>query len=182
MLPKLQGLFDRVEMQRQKLLRQAEGLNKAQLAFQPAAGEWSLLEHLHHLTLTDQEIIRQASHPKAVLRLAKQQERRVPFGIVWLVLRSGIRVPVPIDSVLPTPGQTLLSVSAQWDEARGQMRQILGALNEEQARQPFAMHPVSGPLTPAQVLRFTLAHGHYHLRRMRHIRHAPAFPKQQGVG
>lgn len=177
MLPKLQGLFDRAEMQRQRLLQQAEGLSEAQLAFQPAAGEWSLLEHLHHLTLTDQEIARQASHPNAVLRLAKQQEKRVPFGIVWLVLRSGIRVPVPVDSVLPTPGQNLPMLTAQWDETRGQMRQTLMALNEEQARQPFAIHPVSGPLTPAQVLHFTLAHGHYHLKRMQSIRHTRAFPE-----
>ena len=177
MLPNLQGLFNRAESQRQQLLQQAEGLSEAQLAFQPAASEWSLLEHLHHLTLTDQEIARQASHPKAVLRLAKQQGKRVPFGVVWLLLRSGIRVPVPVDSVLPAPGQSLPTLMGQWDEARGQMQQLLEALNEEKALQPFAMHPVSGPLTPDQVLRFTLAHGQYHLRCMRHIRHARAFPK-----
>lgn len=169
MLKKLQVLFDRSERQRQSLLKQATGMNAAQLAFQPGAGEWSLLEHLHHLTLTDQELIRLASRPKLVARLAREHKRQVPFGVVWLVLRCGIRVPVPVDSVLPLPDQSLPILTVQWEQARSQIRQMLEALPPSQLHQPFVVHPVCGALTPVQLLHFTLAHGHYHLRRVSKI-------------
>lgn len=171
MLNNLQVLFDRSEQQRHSLLQQAEGLNADQLSFQPKASEWSLMEHIHHLTLTEQELAHQASHPKLVARLAKEQKGRVPFGVVWLILRCGIRVPVPVDSVLPLPGQSLPLLTAQWEQARSQIKQLLEALPVAQSHQPFAIHPVCGALTPAQILQFTLAHGHYHLRQMQRLRH-----------
>lgn len=177
MLNDLQALFDQCERQRMQILETVADLTASQLAFQPRPGVWLLLEEVHHLTLVEQEVVRLASDPDRVVRLAQQfeqQRRRVPFVLVWLILRCGIRVPVPIDSVLPTPDQSLSTLTTQWEKARVQIRSLLEAL--EDPHLPFAVHPVCGPLTPAQVLRFLLVHGHYHRRHMHRLRSARLFP------
>jgi uncharacterized damage-inducible protein DinB len=178
MLNNLQVLFDRCESQRQQMLHRVADLNASQLAHQPCQGMWSLLEELHHLTLVEQEIVRLASHPERVVRQAqqfKQQKRGVPFVVVWLILRCGIRVAVPVESVLPTRDQSLPALIMQWEQAREQIRCALEAV--EDPHRPFAVHPVCGPFTPAQVLRFLLVHGDYHGRHMRRLRCARTFPR-----
>lgn len=178
MLENLRVLFDRCETQRKQMLQMAAHLNASQLAYQPRQGVWSLLEELHHLTLTEQEIVRQASHPERVVRQSqqfKQLYHGVPFVVVWLILRCGIRVPVPIDSVLPAPDQSLPTLTRQWEQIRTQMRSLLESV--ENAHRPFAVHPVCGVLTPTQVLSFLLVHGHYHWQHMQRLCCARTFPR-----
>jgi uncharacterized damage-inducible protein DinB len=178
MLNNLQVLFDRCERQRKQMLQRVAGLNASQLTYQPCQGVWSLIEELHHLTLVEQVIVRLASHPEVVARQAqkfKQEHRGVPFVVVWLILRCGIRVPVPVESVLPTRDHSLSTLTRQWEQAREQIRSSLEAV--EDSYRPFAVHPVCGPFTPAQALRFLLVHSDYHRRHMHRLRCARTFPR-----
>jgi uncharacterized damage-inducible protein DinB len=179
MLNDLHVLFDECEEQRKQLLEAAASLDASQLAYRPREGVWSLAEELHHLVLVDQEIVRRASRPEEMadlIREFRRQKRGVPFWLVRLILRLDIRVPVPVDSVLPRPDQSLSTLATQWEQARKQMRCLLEAVDD--ARLPFVVHPVCGPFTPAQTLRFLLIHGQYHQRHMHRVRSSRTFPRR----
>lgn len=177
MLESLQVQFDLCEHQRAQMLDMAADWSDAQLVYRPRNDAWCLLEELHHLALVDAETVRLASQPESAARVTQpmgKQPRRVPFFVVWLVMRCGIRVPVPVESVLPNLDQSLAEVAAQWELSREQLRSLLAAV--EDIRLPFVIHPVCGPITAAQTLRYSLAHGQYHWRHMAAIRRGRSFP------
>ena len=171
MINDLQRLFDRCENVREMKLQSVSDFSASQLAFQPGVGEWSMLENLHHLVLTDEEIVRLASDPEAVAHQTeafKREQSGVPFPVVWLIMRLGIRVPVPVESVIPSNHRSLSALIAQWRDARERMRAILEDV--EDTRSPFAVHPVCGAFNSAQTLQFLLAHDGYHFRHMNRLR------------
>ena len=175
----LQRLFDRCESQRERMLQGISNLSPSQLAFQPGVGEWSMLENIHHLVLTDEEIVRLASDPKAVVRQTEAFKRGrsgVPFAVVWLILRLGIRVPVPLESVIPSNSHSIPALIAQWRQVRERMRAMFEDV--EDLCSPFAVHPVCGALNAVQTLQFMLVHDGYHFRLMNRLRHARSFPQQ----
>ena len=179
MLKPLEVLFERYEAQRKQMLQMAAEWNDPQRSYQPRKEAWSLLEELHHLTLTDQEVVRLAASPEMVTQQALEFKKRshgVPFFVVMLILRCDIRVPVPTERVMPKPGQPLSTLTLQWEQAREQLRRLLETITPENSHLPFAVHPVCGAFTPEQVLKFLLEHGHYHERHMHRLRLASGFP------
>lgn len=178
MFSNLRLLLERCETQRKQVLLTVADLNCSQLTYLPNGGAWSLLEELHHLVLVEQETVLLASHPEDVIRLScefKRQRRAVPFVVVWLIMRCGIRVPVPTTRVLPTRDQSLSVLITQWDQARSQLISLMEAVEDQHL--PFAVHPTCGPLRAEQVLRFLLVHTDYHARRIHRLCNSRKLPK-----
>ncbi len=175
MLSKLQTRFDALEQRRHRLLGELARLGEAQLRFQPAPGAWSLQEVVHHLLLVDQAVLRAADRA-AEVRMRRSLRERIGYVAVWLVLKLGVRVRVPVRGVAPQVGISLSELQEQWGETRIALKACLNSFTERTMQHTVARHPVGGPLNAVQTLLFLTRHFDHHMRQINRIQRAAGFP------
>ena len=151
MVSKLQARFDALEQRRRRLLGELARLGEAQLRFQPAPGAWSLQDVVHHLLLVDQAVLRAAAHRAAGGRARKSLHECIGYAAVWLVLKLGVRVRMPVRGVAPQVGISLSELQEQWDETRIALKACLNRFTERTMQHTVARHPVGGPLNGSAV-------------------------------
>lgn len=176
MLPQLAGRWERLERERQALLRTLRGLSEAQLAFHPAPGAWSLRDVAEHLLRVDTAVERQsrASPPPDTRRSLRQQVGR---GITWLIFRLGVRVPMPVRGLAPTGELDLEQIDEQWDGVRAALHARMQEVVPATQTDPVFVHPLAGPLDAPATLDFLRCHFEHHLRQAARIRAAAGLPE-----
>lgn len=176
MLSELQTQFDALEQRRHRLLSELARLGEAQLSFRPAPGAWSLLEVVHHLLLVDQAILRAAAHRPVQGRMRRSVRQRIGYAAVWLVLKLGVRVKIPVRSVAPQVGVSLGELREQWGDTRMALQARLNSITERTMRHALGRHPIAGPLNAVQTLLFLTRHFDHHARQINRIQGAAGFP------
>ena len=159
-----------MEVQRKAILKLYEGKSEHQLNYRTSPDSWSMLDELHHLVLVDHQIVAQCTHPLLVKKMA-QKKARVPYFVVLLVLRSGIRVPVPNNDerLMPKPGQSLTGLIEERHSAQEKIKTQLASVSHEDLTSPFMVHPVCGGINPANFITFLMAHDTYHFRNLKRL-------------
>ncbi len=175
MVSKLQTRFDALEQRRHRLVGELARLGEAQLRFQPAPGAWSLQEVVHHLLLVDQAVLRAADRA-AEVRMRRSLRECIGYVAVWLVLKLGVRVRVPVRGVAPQVGISLSELQEQWDETRIALKACLNRFTERTVQHTVARHPIGGPLNAVQTLLFLTQHFDHHMRQINRIQRAAGFP------
>lgn len=176
MLPTLQARFDALEERRRALLDELRGGAPAQLRFRPSPDAWSPLAVAHHLVRVEQEVLRSLRDPAQAHPRSPGVRDRVGALVVWAVFRLGVRVRVPVRGVRPDPEPSLNQVERGWSETRPALRAYLAGVGEADRSAAVFRHPIGGPLTAEETLRFLTRHWDHHLRQLRRIRAAPGFP------
>lgn len=177
MLPSLQAHFDALEERRQALVAELEGCAPEQLSFRQAPEAWSLGEVAHHLLLVEQGVLQVLSDERRQHPGRRTILNRIGSVAVRVVFALGIRVKVPIRSVVPTGDVPLNEVKQQWNDTRAGIRVYLEGVASPTLRQPLLRHPVSGPMDVSQGLVFLRRHFDHHLRQVARMRRSAAFPR-----
>ncbi|WP_353267000.1 DinB family protein [Gemmatimonas sp.] len=92
--------------------------------------------------------------------------------VVWLILRLGIRVRIPAESMRPTGQGTFDELRARWDERHDVLRRVVGELDTNGLQRHIFRHPVAGPLNTLQALGLLSAHLATHQRQLERLRAA----------
>ncbi|BDI30183.1 hypothetical protein CCAX7_22340 [Capsulimonas corticalis] len=160
--------FDTLERLRMDLLYTISSLPPHTLMKSPGNGAWSVQQHVHHLLLTDEEIVRQATHP------SQSRKRRSPKSAltVALVCRAPHAFPdVPISENLLDPSEAgrlaLEEMTARWDATRTLLHMHLKHLTPYSRGLTMYQHPWTGRLDTIQTLRLLEAHTEHHFRQIR---------------
>lgn len=177
-IDELSRRFDALERQRLTLLVDVERSDARQQAFRPAPSKWSLSDVVHHLLLVEEAQLRQAAVAIAAPPPPPGLETRWRLEVLNAVLRSAVRFPAPVRSVIPRDQRDLAVLRPLWDNARGRLGSLLEAVTEITAKDPMFRHPFTGWLTPAQGLAFLWVHAEHHLRQVVRIRRSPGFPNE----
>jgi uncharacterized damage-inducible protein DinB len=169
--------FNELQQDRRKLMIRLNGLTPSQLEFQPSPSEWSLLQVMEHLALSEQALLVGAQ--KKLSQPARPVTIRENFGAlaVLSVMKLPIKVKTPSNArqVIPQKNPPFDAVRSQWSATRDEFERFLEELPAERRTSALFRHPVSGGMTPGQALRFIRAHIHHHSRQIdRLIRQAPA--------
>ncbi|MBC8102990.1 MAG: DinB family protein [Cytophagales bacterium] len=179
--PKLQRYLDAIEQQRTALQSTVLALSDAQLDWTPPAATdaWSIRQIAEHLVLSDESVgcarDPQTIEPEApMFRILPRAWRRAL--ILW-ALRRGTVLPLPSPDLAPRGTVPLPDLLSRWEAARGQMRRFLETLPPRRASPLCYAHPVTGPLTPVQMLELGETHTAYHTRQIETLRRDPAFPR-----
>jgi len=176
MHPSLKPAHDTYQQQADHLLAEVRALSPEQRAFRSDPDSWSHIEVLHHLTLVDQGVAQYLEEGLPEGKRRPRLRQRLMGPLVKLVLRSPIRVKAPSDRVLPDPDVSFDEVEETWRQARGEITTQLEQIGDDRVGTPTFIHPISGPLTPAQVLTFLNDHLNHHGHQVRRIRKHPDFP------
>ncbi len=163
MTSNLQRSFERLESQKAAFLAETSLWSAERLHFRPAHSSWSALDVIDHLVKVEQALVRAVrsslphGHPQQV-------KERVGALLVFLVMRSPIRIKVPASagSVLPEITADPILIVRQWDDLRIEMEDLVKGLLPAQLRCGLFRHPVSGWMTMSQALAFLSAHLRHH--------------------
>lgn len=161
------------------LLKEVKGLSDAQLAFRSAPDRWSIAECIEHIALTEAGLfqvvqggLQQPAEP------AKRAEIKVSNEeiIARLTNRTG-KAQAP-EFLKPTGrfGATAAALAAFQQRREASIAYVRET--EDDLRNHFAFHPVTGVIDCYQMLILTAAHQMRHTLQIQEILADPAFPAQ----
>ncbi len=150
------GLIDRIE-----------GQAHSELAgdprtWKPSAKAWSLSQLVEHLALVANGMLGTAR----TTQRARSRTTALKVRALRMVLRSPLRIPVPVSAVVPR-------ADIGWDEARGDLiasnvRWSDLAERDDLERNSFR-HPIVGKLTADETAAFLVEHFDHHTRQVDRI-------------
>lgn len=175
----LQEIWKENVATRQALFDEVRGLSERQLAFQPAAGKWSIGEILDHLCLAEQSIGRVVSRilQQAAGRGLIGEPGSMEFPPNWLDREMFSRPAAAPESVLPLPGQPLPRLLSNLEESRERLLEVCSRADGRVVGDVTIRHFQLGELHFYQWLALEGAHESKHLAQIRQIKSHPEFPR-----
>ena len=117
MLPELSERLDRLDRVQREYLGRVRSWTGPQRRFRPSAHAWSMLDVTEHLVLAEEKsLLGILKGPRPGTRVTPVAQIRM--AAVRLVLASGLRVKVPVPTVVPEGGTSLDELEARWEAAR----------------------------------------------------------------
>jgi hypothetical protein len=190
MLPKLQAQFEKIEVQRIKLLKRLANVDGHLWKVSPSpsghqqpisvlgrlqarlwklpqvVGDWSFCEIIHHLVLAEKEMLRQIRY-QDVARQEPNLRDWLGATAVRMAFQYGWRVRVPLASVVPEASLCYEETCAAWDKVRVELAAYLAEVTPQSCNKPIVRHPVAGRLNIEQTLDLLIYHHvNHHLRQV----------------
>ncbi len=173
--PPLETIWRDLESVRAELLRDVEGLSQSQSEWRPSAGDWSIGEIVHHLTLAE------IATGKLTSKLLKDAGPAVPPFPAELATFTPLPPwpPGPAEAppvVRPERGHDHAQLLADMHAARERSRQSIERVAGVDPRRLTWHHFAVGDLDLAQWWMLQARHDRDHLQQLRRLKAAPGFP------
>jgi hypothetical protein len=169
-ISELRSQLEIYDRKRNALLDDLERLNDDQLRRKPGPDNWSLLEIVQHMVLSEREVLQGLPESKELTARERGLRARLSYAVVLAVLRWNIPVPVPSDGMVPDGNTSLSELHHQWDENLGWLRDYLDTLRPEDLQRAVFRHPIAGPMTVGQTIHMAKLHFDVHLRQIRKLK------------
>ena len=169
-ISELRDQLETYDQHRNTLLDDLERLNDEQLRRKPGPDNWSLLEIVQHLVLSQREVLQDLPELKDLTARKRGFRARLSYAMVLAVLRWNIPAPVPSDGMVPDGNTSLSEMHLQWDENLSWLREYLDTLRPEDLRRAVFRHPIAGPMTVGQTIHLALLHFAVHLRQIKKVK------------
>ncbi len=160
---RLLHLFDRMEGERQALLRKLDAFPTERLAQRPANGGWSAAQVMMHLAIAEEGSL-------AYLNKKREFKKHGPVGLSTtlrlLVLNTGIQLPLKYKAptiIADVPATSYAIARERWDTVRTRMRSTYEELPEALIGHDLFKHPFMGRFNLVQAVGFM----RHHMRRHR---------------
>lgn len=176
MLPELGRLIGSLDERTDEVLAELEGMTLGQRRYRADDDSWSPVMVAHHLALFEVIVARRLKARESGTKRRRRVRQKLLYPIVNLILRSGLKVKVPSQRVVPDPDLDLAAVSAGWLEARQTIRAALEGIGPEEAGEEAYRHPIAGPVDFREGIALMIDHLDHHRRQLQRIRRSPGFP------
>ena len=163
----LQARLIAYDRERCALLAEVEALDAKTLSARPQPDQWSILEIVEHLVLSERWILQNLPAPSALVIRTQTLKNRLMYPVVMFVLKYHVTVPVPGKDGLPKGNVSLVALGLQWEESQRWLRRHVDEMTAAGTDRAVFAHPVTGPLTAAQAVHMGHLHLRYHARQIR---------------
>jgi hypothetical protein len=173
MPPDIQKLVDRIESQRDDLLKSFRSFSQDQFNKAPAPGRWSAAEILSHLIAAERLSL--AYMQKKVQGIESASISGPWEEIKMAALKVSQRLPglkfkAPKHVVENTARyRDLVSIESEWVKVRADLRALLEKIPQEKLNRLIYKHPVAGYLNARHAVAFFHEHIRHHLAQLRSI-------------
>lgn len=161
---------------RTAVLDAVAGVTEDQAKWKPSPEQWSILEYVEHLAVSDDALVALVKHAlESPARMESGEERKAREQRIreTPIPRGVNRAP---DHLRPAARfSSLAEAVAAFLAARERTLEYAGATSDE-LRQHFSSHPVLGPLDAYQWLCANAHHAESHAGHVMEIRGMPGFP------
>ena len=154
---------------RRELLNQLETLRLDTLKTRPQPDKWSIIEIIQHLVLAETHLLRTESGTSNTGASKRTLRHRFLYAAVLFVLRFGIPVKTPSRKVVPSGDPSLSELQQQWDASQSWLQSFVANLDRRARKKAAFKHPIAGPMTAKQTIRFLHVHFDTHARQIRRI-------------
>ena len=176
---KLEPLFNKLENSRLQLFAKLEKKEESELNFHPGKDEWSILQVMHHLMISEHLSIGYINKKLTYRTNIKKSGfgAAIRLFILKVILRLPFRYKAPkIVSELPDNSDSN-QVKGQWDQTRKELRELLDNLPEEFLNKDIFKHGFAGKMNIFQALCFMNEHFRHHLKQVDRIMKSYSFTK-----
>lgn len=169
MIEPLATRFARLERARESAQVQLATLTPAEKTFRIREDGWTIPEVVDHVIRVEQSVLDGARKPG--VQRTVWRPRRLRRLLVWAAFRLGVRIRVPqrVRHVTPERGVDLEEVRARWSALREEWREFLSTVTPDQLGQLAIKHPIAGPFSYRDVLKFLEWHLRHHRRQIGRI-------------
>lgn len=174
MIEPLAARFQQLERDREAAEAQLAGLTPAQRTFRVREDAWTIPEVVDHVVRVERSVLEGARKPG--VQRTEWRPKRLKRLLVWAAFRLGVRIRVPqrVRHVTPERGVDLEEVRARWSVLREEWREFLSTVTPDQLGQLAVKHPIAGPFSYRDVLKFLEWHLRHHRRQIGRISRASA--------
>ena len=156
----------RTNQKRTALLQRLALLPGATLTTRQKADSWTITEIVEHLILAEQAVLGDATRLHERTPQIQTLASALRFAIVMAVLRLGIRVRVPSETMRPRGHVSFTVLRSQWDSQFELLQTFVLERNRASNRLAIFHHPVAGPLSVTQALWMLEVHLDSHIRQI----------------
>lgn len=175
MLPELASSLRALDAARESFLVRVRGVSDAQRRYRAAPGSWSMIEVTEHLVLAEEKsLLGMLKGPAPGVTVTPMARARMVM--VRIVMRTSIRLKVPVSRVVPQGDATLPELEARWSAARRGLEDAIEPVAIEGAGDARFRHPIAGWVTAKEGVAFLAEHIGHHARQLERIRRTPGFP------
>ena len=170
------NLQEKIQNNKEELLRSFSSLLKAELAFKPSEKNWSILECVEHIFLIKEAVLKVISTPAPIEKT--ENTKTELFGEqklnMLLITNRAFKVPAP-DFVCPQ-GRFSHSTDAV-QHINIVIDKIIQHINTNAIEKEThtLKHPVLGPMTKTDWIHFMIAHTNRHILQMEELKKLPGF-------
>jgi hypothetical protein len=158
------------DQDRGAVLDDLAGLSDDQLKKKPGPNDWSIMQIVEHMVLAERDIMQNLPEPEELIDRKRGLRARLLYVLVLLILRWGIRVPVPSEDMVPDGNTSLSELRQKWDENLRWLRGYIETSRPEDLKRAVFSHPLAGPLTAPQAGKMAKLHLEAHLRQINKVR------------
>lgn len=164
----LKNHFRKMEAEREKLISLIDKLDDKGLNFIPAPGKWSILQILFHIVKAEHLTIFSIKN-----NLNKQDKLEnstsgsfIRSFLLNISLKSSMKLKAP--QILQKVPETydIEQLKKKWSTLRGELKKIIGNIDENLLNKYIFEHPYSGKLNFTQSLKFLDAHTTHHKKQI----------------
>jgi len=156
----LLAAFDKMENERQQLLKRLENYSEEILTKKPAADSWSVTETLYHLKVAEHGALR---YMRKKLEVGGHQ--KASFGAAVKQKLLNVAVSLPFKYKAPKVAQipegtnvTYAEAISEWNEVRSSLRSDYETVDENIIDNELFKHPLAGKLSILQSVKFMRQH------------------------
>lgn len=174
MIEPLATRFHRLEQARAAAEAQLTALTPSQTAFRVRDDAWTVAEVVDHVVRVERSVLEGARKPG--VRRTGWRPKPLRRLLTWATFGMGFRIKVPerVRHVTPERGADLDEVRARWNALRDEWREFLATVTADQLGQLAIKHPIAGPFSYRDVLKFLEWHLRHHRRQIERILRAAA--------
>lgn len=169
--------LEQLELSRQSLLTELEGLSPAQLNFKPAADKWSIAEITEHIGLAEMgigQIVQQTlATPADSLR---RKEIKVTDEKIRKILTNRRGKAQSPEMIKPTGRFTNMEMAINFFSNARKNNMALVQSTQEDLRNRYWQHPATGVIDLYQTILLMSAHCERHIAQIKEIKAASDFP------
>jgi len=166
------------------ILTDFNSLNLSQLHFKPGKNEWSLIQIVEHLVLSEMASTNYVSKKLLNTNLLKGDSpiTKFRFSLLNLLMKSPFKFNAPSKAkIIPSQRPKLSDLELKWNIARQTMHKIIESNNETVLDKLIWKHPFAGRFNFNEMLNFCLIHLKRHFKQMMEIKNHPSFPQTKKV-
>lgn len=157
--------FDRMEDERQQLLKKLSSYSQEILAKKPNPNAWSVAEVMHHLTVAEHGSLRYLNKKLEVGGHGKASLKAVfRLGLLNTAISLPVKYKAPkVVEIAEDSGITYPDALAEWNSVRENLRKAYEEIDEKYVAHDLFKHPFAGKLNLVQGVRFMRQHMNRHI-------------------
>jgi DinB family protein len=171
--PEVQHWFVKCEQLKGAMLAEVSAWSAERQNFRATPESWSAVCVLDHLVKVDRGVLDNIRHHLPAGRPVRfKNVSRGAMVFVALALPTRVGIPTGAGPIGPEENAQLPVVTAQWNEVRSEISELLNSLQPEQFRTGLFRHPLSGWMNLHRTMQFLYIHMFHHKYQLARIRRA----------